>query len=449
MSNKHYVSSHKQDFLNHLAQTSDFPPMLEIDYAEGVYMFEKASEKKSDKAGTSGTSRKKYIDLISGIGVNNVGHRHPEVIKAIKEQLDKYLHLMAYGELVQTPQVMLAKKLAENLPAQLECTYFVNSGSEAVEGAIKLAKRFTGRMGIISYKNAYHGSTHGALSLNGSEVFKRAFRPLLPEVRHIKFNDTEDLEHITDKIAAVIIEPIQGEAGVIIPDKEYLKTLRNKCSESGTLLIFDEVQTGFGRTGLLFAFEHFDVVPDILCCGKAIGGGMPLGAFISSKEIMSVLKTNPVLGHITTFGGHPICCAAGLASLELITAPLSPPKGGKTGQPSTPPGGKGDGKIPPPAGGGLRGALEKERLFIELLVHPKIKAIRSKGLMMALQFESYDQLKSIIDKCMFPVNTGISNTTGVFVDWFLYCDSAMRIAPPLIITKEEIKEACNVILGAL
>ncbi|MCH8319002.1 MAG: aminotransferase class III-fold pyridoxal phosphate-dependent enzyme, partial [Bacteroidetes bacterium] len=239
MSNKHYVSSHKQDFLNHLAQTSDFPSMLEIEYADGVYMFEKAFEKKSDKTGTSGTSRKKYIDLISGIGVNNVGHRHPEVIKAIKEQLDKYLHLMAYGELVQTPQVMLAKKLAENLPAQLECTYFVNSGSEAVEGAIKLAKRFTGRTGIISLQNAYHGSTHGALSLNGSEVFKRAFRPLLPEVRHIKFNDTEDLEHITDKIAAVIIEPIQGEAGVIIPDKEYLKTLRNKCSNSGTLLIFD------------------------------------------------------------------------------------------------------------------------------------------------------------------------------------------------------------------
>lgn len=433
------MKSQKKFFLDHLAQTSHSPPMLEIDRAEGVYMY--------------GKDGKKYIDLISGIGVNNVGHRHPEVIKAIKEQLDKYLHLMAYGELVQTPQVMLAKKLAENLPAQLECTYFVNSGSEAVEGAIKLAKRFTGRTGIISFQNAYHGSTHGALSLNGSEVFKRAFRPLLPEVRHIKFNDTEDLEHITDKIAAVIIEPIQGEAGVIIPDKEYLETLRNKCSESGTLLIFDEVQTGFGRTGLLFAFEHFDVVPDILCCGKAIGGGMPLGAFISSKEIMSVLKTNPVLGHITTFGGHPICCAAGLASLELILKSRKSPEHSRDSHSSNSEphlewdSDKKGGKTL------LDGVAEKEKLFRKLLVHPKIKAIRSKGLMMALQFESYDQLKSIIDKCISPINTEqsgrISDTTGVFVDWFLYCDSAMRIAPPLIITKEEIKEACKVILEAI
>lgn len=390
--------------MEHLAQTSDFPLMLDIDRAEGIYLYD--------------TDGKRYIDLISGIGVNNVGHRHPEVIKAIKEQLDKYLHVMAYGEFLQAPQIMLANKLSENLPSQLNCTYFVNSGSEAVEGALKLAKRFTGRTKIISYVNAYHGSTHGALSVNGNEVFKSAFRPLLPDIRHIKFNDPEDLEHITDKIAAVIIEPIQGEAGVIIPAKAYLKTLRAKCKEKGTLLIFDEVQTGFGRTGKVFAFEHFDVVPDILCCGKAIGGGMPLGSFISSKEIMSVLKTNPVLGHITTFGGHPVSCAAGLASLEIIIRMCNV----KTPDISL-----------------------KEALFRKLLVHPKIKSIRSKGLMMAVEFESFQELKSIIDKCMSP-SPGI---TGVFVDWFLYCDNAMRIAPPLIISKEEIEEACRVILEAI
>ncbi|MFL5729514.1 MAG: aspartate aminotransferase family protein, partial [Cytophagaceae bacterium] len=282
----------RQLFLNHVAQTSTAPMMLEIERAEGIYMY--------------GKDGKSYIDLISGIAVSNLGHCHPNVVKAVKEQAEKYMHLMVYGEFVQAPQVKLAEKICSTLPAQYDNVYFVNSGSEAVEGALKLAKRYTDRTEIVYFSNAYHGSTHGALSLNGNEYFKRKFRPLLPETRQLKFNDIEALTQISSQTAAVIIEPVQGEAGVRVPDLHFMKALEARCKEHNVLLIADEIQTGFGRTGKLWAFEHFDIRPDIILSAKGMGGGMPIGAFISSRDIMSVLSDNPVLGHITTFGGHPV-----------------------------------------------------------------------------------------------------------------------------------------------
>ena len=387
------VVTHRQLFFQHIAQTSDFPLALEIERAEGIYLY--------------GASQR-YIDLISGIGVSNVGHRHPRVLAAIQEQLDKYLHLMVYGEFVQTPQVELAHALAQTLPEPLSSVYFTNSGTEAIEGTMKLAKRFTGRREIISCFNAYHGATQGALSLSGSENFKRSFRPLLPGIRHIQHGDWQHIEKITKKTAAVIMEVVQGEAGVRVPEAGYLQAVRQRCTEVGTLLVFDEIQTGFGRTGTLFGFEDFDSIPDVLLLAKGIGGGMPIGAFISSKEIMAVLAQNPILGHITTFGGHPLSCAAGLATLNAILKENL-----------------------------VKDVHKKGELFKSLLQHPEIKEVRGKGLMLAVEFDSYETNKRIIDGCI---------ADGIITDWFLHCSNSMRIAPPLIITEEEIKEACKVIL---
>ncbi|WP_277487613.1 aspartate aminotransferase family protein [Catalinimonas alkaloidigena] len=389
--------SQRQLFLDHVAQTTHFPLMLEIERAEGVYMF--------DKEG------KKYIDLISGIGVSNLGHRHPDVVKAVKDQLDKYMHLMVYGEFVQSPQVKLAKALSNTLPDPLNICYFVNSGSEAVEGALKLAKRYTGRHELISCVNAYHGSTQGSLSVCGNEGFKQAYRPLLPGVKHIRFGNYDDLNQINEHTAAIIIETVQGEAGVRVAKKDYFQILREQCYQTGTLLILDEIQAGFGRTGKFWAFEHYGIVPDILVSAKGMGGGMPLGAFISSNEIMGSLRENPILGHISTFGGHPVSAAASLATLKTIQ----------------------------------REKLHKEvehkaHLFKKQLKHPKIKEFRNKGLMMALAFDSFETLKPIIDRAI---------ELGVLTDWFLYCDNAMRIAPPLTISEEEVKESCDIILQAI
>jgi acetylornithine/N-succinyldiaminopimelate aminotransferase len=387
----------RQLFLANNAQTTDFPLLLEFERAEGIYMYNKDG--------------KAYTDLISGIGVSNLGHSHPYVVNAIKEQLDKYMHLMVYGEYVQTPQVRFAEKLVSLLPAHLQSVYFTNSGAEAVEGALKLAKRFTGRTEIIACNNSYHGSTHGALSVMGNEEFKQAYRPLLPGVGFIRFNNPVDLELITDKTACVIMETVQGEAGIRVPDAVYMQALRRRCNETGTLLILDEIQAAFGRTGKLFAFEHFGIEPDILLLAKALGGGMPVGAFISSNKIMGALKENPILGHITTFGGHPVCCAAGLAALEVLLNENL-----------------------------LAGIAKKEELFKKLLVHPAIKEVRGKGLMLAAEFESFELNKKIIDRCI---------ENGVITDLFLHCSNSMRIAPPLIITTAEIEKACEVILEAI
>ncbi len=420
--------SSRQLFLNHVAQTSPFPLALEVHNAKGIYMF--------------GSKNRKWIDIISGIGVSNVGHRHPKVIKAIQRQLRKYMHLMVYGEFIQTPQVQLATAISktfhttlgqdfldkedksneennnlsitnhENIPQN--AVYFVNSGSEAVEGAIKLAKRFTGRTQLIGCHNAYHGSTHAALSLGTSEQWKEPFLPLLPDVDHICFDSESCLSKITEKTAAVIIETVQGEAGVRIPQKAYLKALRKKCSETGTILICDEIQCGFGRTGKLWAFEHFDIIPDIVVAAKGMGGGMPIGAFMASQKMMSCLSDNPILGHISTFGGHPVSCVASLATLKVIQEENL-----------------------------LDSVEEKHNLFKELL-NPKttkaIKEFRGIGLMLAVEFESFDFLQKVIAHCL---------ELGLLSDWFLYCDNSMRIAPPLIITKKEIKKACQIILEAI
>jgi acetylornithine/N-succinyldiaminopimelate aminotransferase len=389
--------SNKQLFLLNTAQTSTTPRMLEIDHAEGIYLYD--------------TAGKAYVDLVSGFAVSNIGHRHPKVIDAIKAQLDKYLHLTVYGEYVQTPMVKFAEALVSVLPETLNNVYFVNSGAEATEGALKLAKRYTGRTGIISCVNAYHGSTHGALSVMGNETYKQAYRPLLPDVSFINFNVVDDLSMITEKTACVIVETVQGEAGIRVPDQEYMEKLAARCKEVGALLILDEIQAAFGRTGKLFAFEHFGIVPDILLLAKALGGGMPVGAFIADKQVMGVLAENPILGHITTFGGHPVSCAAGLANLRVILDE--------------------DLVATVPA---------KEALFRSLLVHPLIKEIRGKGLMLAIQLDSFQQVEQVSQLC---------SDKGVVIDWFLHCETAMRIAPPLIIKEEEIRQVCAVILEAL
>jgi acetylornithine/N-succinyldiaminopimelate aminotransferase len=387
----------RQLFLANNAQTTNFPLLLEFERAEGVYMY--------DAAG------KAYIDLISGIGVSSLGHSNPKVIEAIKQQVDKYMHLMVYGEYVQTPQVRFAEKLIAVLPENLQSVYFTNSGAEAVEGALKLAKRFTGRQQIVACHNSYHGSTQGALSVMGNEEFKQAYRPLLPGVNFIRFNEPADLHLITEQTACVIIETIQGEAGIRVPDAAYMQALRARCNETGTLLILDEIQAAFGRTGKLFAFEHFDIVPDILLLAKALGGGMPIGAFIASSNVMNALKENPILGHITTFGGHPVCCAAGLAALEVLL----------------------DENL-------VSSIAEKEALFRKLLVHPAIKQVRGKGLILAIELENFDLNKKIIDRCI---------EHGVITDWFLHCSNSMRIAPPLIISYDQIKHACEIIIAAI
>lgn len=384
-------------FLRHVAQTSPAPLALDIVKAEGIYLY--------DAAG------KKYTDLIGGISVANTGHRHPQVIRAIQQQLDAYLHVMVYGEFIESPQVQFAQLLAANLPEPLSSVYFTNSGAEAVEGAMKLAKRVTGRTRILAFNHSYHGSTQGALSILGSEYWRNAYRPLLPDVLHLEYNTSPALDEINEHTACVIAETVQAEAGIIVPDKNWMQALRKKCTETGTLLILDEIQAGFGRTGKLWGFEHFDIVPDIVLLGKALGGGMPLGAFVASKERMDQFTENPVLGHITTFGGHPVSCAAGKAALEVLL--------------------KED----------LAGTVAaKEKLFRELLVHPNIKAVRSFGLWMAVAFDSFETNKRIIDACI---------EKGVLTDWFLFAPECLRISPPLTITEEEIRLACTVILDAI
>jgi acetylornithine/N-succinyldiaminopimelate aminotransferase len=381
----------RQLFLQHVAQTSAAPLALEIIKAEGCEL--------TDASG------KKYLDLIGGISVANTGHRHPAVVEAIKKQLDEYMHIMVYGEFVQNPQVQYAKLLTEHLPLTLNSVYFTNSGAEAVEGAMKLAKKATGRTGIVAFKNSYHGSTQGALSIIGDEYWRNSFRPLLPGIYHLNYNCFDDLEFITEQTACVIAETIQAEAGIIAPQKEWLQALQKRCKETGTLFILDEVQAGFGRTGKLWGFQHFNVVPDILLLGKALGGGMPLGAFIADKTLMDHLTDNPVLGHITTFGGHPVCCAAGMAAFKVLLEK--------------------DFDV-----------LQKEQRLKSLLQHSKIKSIRSFGLWMAVELDSFETCKKVIDNC-------IGN--GVLTDWFLFASNCMRISPPLIISEQEIEKACSII----
>jgi acetylornithine/succinyldiaminopimelate/putrescine aminotransferase len=347
-----------------------------------------------------GPDGKKYIDLISGVSVSNTGHCHPKVVEAVKKQVDLYMHLMVYGEIIQNPQVKYAERLAGLLPPVLNSCYFVNSGSEAVEGALKLAKRYTGKSRIISFKNSYHGSTHGALSIQGSELYRNAFRPLLPDTFQIGFNDEKSLDAIDNKTACVIVEPVQSEAGIIYPENDFLLKIRKRCNTTGALLIFDEIQTGFGRLGHMFAIGRFGVIPDILLLAKALGGGMPLGAFISSGEIMSALVTNPSLGHITTFGGHPVCCAAGLASLNVII----------------------DEKL-------AESCSSKSALFKKELTHPLISKVRGEGLLMAVQLTDSSYIQYVIAH---------APDYGLVLDYFLFCDNAFRIAPPLIIGEEEI-----------
>jgi len=384
----------KQLFYKHLAQTSSEPLAIEIEKAKGIYLYS--------------PDGKQYMDLISGISVSNIGHCHPEVVKAVQKQVVKYMHLMVYGELIQSPQILLAKRLTELLPPQLECVYFVNSGSEAIEGAIKLAKRFTKKTEIISCYNAYHGCTNGAMSIMGCDDFTRSFRPLIPDCNKIRFGEMADIEKITTATAAVIIEVVQGEAGIQFANKNYWKKVRERCNQTNTLLVFDEIQTGFGRTGTLFAFEQTGVIPDILTLAKGMGGGMPIGAFIASQKIMNCLTHNPILGHITTFGGHPVSCASALASLEVIEK----------------------GKL-------YLQVTQKAKLFCDLLSNiPNTKEFRQQGFMMALEFENQKQTFDVINKCL---------KKGLLTDWFLFCDTAMRIAPPLIISEKEIEIACKII----
>lgn len=387
----------RQLFLQHIAQTSPDPVNLEIVRAKGIKMY--------DKPG------KEYIDLISGINVSTVGHCHPRVVEAINQQVSKYMHLMVYGELVQTPQVLLAKKLTDLLPQALDNVYFLNSGTESIEAALKLARKYTGRAEIIACSNAYHGSTFGSMSLISDEKYKRPFRPLMPEVKIIPFNDTSTLQQITTKTAAVIVETIQGEAGVLVPDTAYMKALRIRCNQTHTLLVVDEIQTGLGRTGLMFGFQHFDIVPDIITLAKGLGGGLPLSATIAPREIMKVFKDNPALNHITTFGGNPVCCAASLATLQVIE----------------------EEKL-------IEQIPEKEALFRSLLIHDAIQEIRGKGLMLALRFDSEKRNMKIIHRCI---------ENGLFTDWFLFDPDCLRISPPLTIRLDEIRQACAILLKSI
>ena len=391
----------RKQFLAHVGQTSPSPMLVEVERAEGVYFYTPEG--------------KRYYDLIAGVSVSNVGHANPEVVKAVQEQAAKYMHVMVYGELVETPQVRYAKLLADNLPVDIDSIYFLNSGAEAVEGALKLAKRFTGRTELISMRRAYHGSTHGAMSMMGQpegEEWKQAFRPLLPDTKAIEFNNFDDLQQITERTACVLTEPIQGEAGVRPPKAGYLEALRKRCDEVGALLIFDEIQVGMGRTGAMFAAEKLGVVPDIICLAKALGGGMPLGAFAARHEIMDTLQTNPVLGHITTFGGHPVCCAAGLAAMEYLLK----------------------NKV-------LASVEAKGALYESLLKdHVAVREVRRAGLLLAVELGSSDRLYRIME---------IFKEVGILSDWFLFCDTAFRISPPLTISEAEILESVLLIREAL
>ena len=387
----------KQEFFKYQAQTTPYAAGFEVEKAEGSYIY--------------GKDGKAYLDFVAGVSANTLGHSHPKVVNAIKEQADKYLHVMVYGEYAQEKPVELCKLLAEVTPEPLEVTYLVNSGAEAIDGALKLAKRYTGREEIISMKNSYHGNTHGALSVSGNEFHKREFRPLLPMISFIEFNNEEEFSKITEKTACVIAETIQGAAGFLTPSQDYFKNLKKRCEEVGALLILDEIQPGFGRTGKLFSFEHYDMVPDILVMGKGMGGGVPVGAFMSSAEIMKSLQHSPKLGHITTFGGNPLIAAASYATLKEVLE-----------------------------SGLINEVAEKEKLFRELLVHPKIKKVNGRGLMLAVELESPDYTLVVAKKCM---------EKGLVVFWQLYRNEFMRISPPLTISKEEIKKGCEIIIESL
>jgi len=387
----------QKEFFAYQAQTTQFAAGFEVARAQGSYIY--------------GTDGKKYLDFVAGVSANTLGHSHPKIISAIKEQADKYLHVMVYGEYAQEMPVKLCQLLAENTPEPLEVTYLVNSGAEAIDGALKLAKRYTGREEIISFKNSYHGNTHGALSVSGNEYHKNAFRPLLPLVNFIEFNAEEDLQKITEKTAAVIMETIQGAAGFLLPNHSYIQKLKKRCEETGTLLILDEIQPGFGRTGKLFAFEHYGIVPDILVMGKGMGGGVPVGAFMSSRKIMETLSHSPKLGHITTFGGNPLIAAASHATLKEVLS-----------------------------SGLMNEISKKEQLFRELLVHPKIKKINGKGLMLAVDLGSPDYTLKVAKDCM---------GKGLIVFWQLYRNEYLRISPPLTISEEEIREGCRILLDVL
>ncbi|TGV04572.1 aspartate aminotransferase family protein [Flavivirga rizhaonensis] len=387
----------KSDFFKYQAQTTPHPLAMEISHASGSYIYD--------------TDNKAYLDFVAGVSACPLGHNHPKVINAIKAQLDSYLHVMVYGEYIQKPAVELTKLLANNLPSSLEKTYLTNSGTEAIEGALKLAKRATGRSEIIAAHKAYHGNTMGAMSIMGYEERKQAYRPLLPDVQFITFNNETDLEYITTKTACVILETIQGGAGFIEPQEAYLEKVRNRCDAVGALLILDEIQPGIGRTGKLFGFEHYNCIPDILVTGKGLGGGMPIGAFTASGKLMELLQDNPKLGHITTFGGHPVIAASALATLKEITESNL-----------------------------MQQALEKEKLIRKLLVHPLIKEIRGKGLMLAIITPSEEITNSLILKCQ---------EAGLILFWLLFESKAVRITPPLTITNEEISKGCSIIIKAL
>ncbi len=391
--------TNRQLFFQHLALPSVTPKGIEIEKAEGIYMYS--------------PDGKKYIDLVSGVCVSNLGHCHPAIVNAAKEQLDKYLHLMVYGEYIQSPQVRLAGKLAEVLPKNLNATYLVNSGSEAIDGALKLAKRHTGRTELVGFKNSYHGGTHGALSMLGNEEMKYAYRPLLPDTRFLRFNNFDDLKQITERSACVLVEPVQSEAGVILPENGFLKALRKRCYETGALLIFDEIQVGFGRTGKLFCFEHYDVVPDILCLAKAMGGGLPIGAFIADKKIMLSLTNNPALGHITTFGGNPVSAAGALANLETLINNKE-----------------------------IIESVEEKGQQYETALNSLdgIKKIRQIGLQISIELENTKVTTKVMKALL---------DNGLVSDQFLFMPNAFRIAPPLIITKKEIELTIELIVKSL
>jgi acetylornithine/succinyldiaminopimelate/putrescine aminotransferase len=391
----------RRQFLTHIAQTSPAPQLIEVARAEGVYFYTPEG--------------KPYFDLISGVSVSNVGHANSAVVEAVCSQARDYMHIMVYGEMVERPQVEYATLIASLLPEPLDSVYFLNSGAEAVEGALKLAKRYTGRTEMISMRRAYHGSTHGAMSMMGfpeGEQWKSAFRPLLPDCKAIEYNNFSELEQITERTACVLCEPVQGEAGVRVPKDGYLEALRRRCTEVGALLIFDEIQTGMGRSGEMFAMTKYGVTPDIVCLAKAFGGGMPLGAFVSSNEIMGTLQHDPVLGHITTFGGHPVCCAAGLAAVKYLV----------------------DNKV-------VEDVERKGALFESLLADQQnVVEIRRSGLLLAVELGSSEKLYKIMDLFI---------ERGVLSDWFLYCDTAFRISPPLVITDDEIHRCVEIIVNCL
>ena len=383
-------------FFKHVAQTSAAPLAIEVVRADCASLYD--------------AQGKEYIDLIGGISVANIGHRHPKVVEAIRTQTDAYLHVMVYGEMIESPQVRYAQALAAHLPSSLQSVYFTNSGAEATEGAMKLAKRVTGRSKMIAFNKSYHGSTQGALSLLGDEYYRNAFRPLLPDIWHYDYNECGAIDAIDDSTACVILETVQAESGIMVPDKEWIEAIRKKCDQTGALLIFDEIHAAFGRTGSLWAFSAFGVVPDVLLLGKALGGGMPLGAFISDKKWMDQLTDRPVLGHITTFGGHPVCCAAGLAAFEALLEEKW-----------------------------IAQVKEKEKLLLSALVHPKIRSVRSAGLWMAVEFTDAHACKKVIDRVL---------EQGVLTDWFLFAPHCLRISPPLIIHQEQLKKAAAQIVAA-